>query len=55
MSLLEVKNLSVSFTQGGKTTEAVKNVSFTVAYVDAGSIANEDDQQGLYASLQVSF
>jgi len=33
----------------------VKNVSFTVAYVDAGSIANEDDQQGLYASLQVSF
>ncbi|PWR24999.1 DUF3034 family protein [Zavarzinia aquatilis] len=33
----------------------VKNVSFTVAYVNAGSIANEDDQQGLYASLQVSF
>ena len=30
MSLLEVKNLSVSFTQGGKTTEAVKNVSFTL-------------------------
>ncbi|MFA5122724.1 DUF3034 family protein [Zavarzinia sp.] len=33
----------------------VKNVSVTVAYVDAGSIANEADQQGLYASLQLSF
>ena len=30
MSLLRVRNLSVSFTQDGATTRAVKNVSFEV-------------------------
>ena len=29
-SLLEVKDLSVAFTQGGKTTLAVDQVSFTI-------------------------
>ena len=30
MSLLDVRNLSVSFTQDGATNHAVKNVSFSV-------------------------
>ncbi len=30
MSLLEVKDLSVAFAQGGKTTTAVDRVSFTI-------------------------
>ena len=34
MSLLRVRNLSVSFTQDGATTRAVKNVSFEVGKGD---------------------
>jgi hypothetical protein len=33
----------------------VKNVSLTVAYVDLGNIVIQDNQRGVYASLQVGF
>ncbi|HMS95741.1 MAG TPA: ABC transporter ATP-binding protein, partial [Tabrizicola sp.] len=38
MSLLEVKNLKVSFRQDGRLIEAVKMVSFTVAQGETGAL-----------------
>ena len=41
MSLLDVRNLSVSFTQDGATNHAVKNVSFSVEKGETVAIVGE--------------
>ena len=40
-TLLAVNNLSVDFTQGGETTRAVKDISFTVGRGETVAIVGE--------------